>query len=94
MSGGHKIFNLASTETLKKDGGSAWQEVANLPSARHGVRGLGLDNGRFLVTGQSSTTKTSCPYYYLKLSYIFFSLHKIVDEVTLGEPNFTSCDLR
>ena len=44
--------NLASTETLEKDGGSAWQLVASLPSARYGVRGLGLDNGRFMVTGQ------------------------------------------
>ena len=43
---------LASTETLEKDGGRAWQYVASLPSAREGVRGLGLDNGRFMVTGQ------------------------------------------
>ena len=45
-------LGLASTETLEKDGGSAWQLVASLPSARYGVRGLGLDNGRFMVTGQ------------------------------------------
>ena len=49
-SDGHS--HLASTETLEKDGGSAWQEVASLPSAREGVRGLGLDNGRFMVIGQ------------------------------------------
>ena len=42
---------LASTETLEKDGGTAWQLVASLPSARWGVKGLGLDGGRFLVTG-------------------------------------------
>ena len=47
--------NLASTETLEKDGGSAWQLVASLPSARQAVRGVGLDNGRFMVTGQLST---------------------------------------
>ena len=47
---------FASTETLEKDGGSAWQEVAPLPSARIAVSGLGLDNGRFIVTGQSSST--------------------------------------
>ena len=41
---------LASTETLEKDGGSAWQLVANLPSPRWGARGVGLDNGRFMVT--------------------------------------------
>ena len=44
--------SLASTETLEKEGGSAWQVVANLPSARYGVRGVGLENGRFMVTGQ------------------------------------------
>ena len=47
--------NLASTETLEKDGGSAWQLVASLPSARHSVRGVGLDNGRFMVTGECWT---------------------------------------
>ena len=52
VSGGYDNGNLASTETLEKDGGSAWQYVASLPSARKGVRGLGLDNGRFMVTGQ------------------------------------------
>ena len=44
--------NLASTETLEKDGGSAWQLVASLPSARYGVRGVGLDRGRFMITGE------------------------------------------
>ena len=57
VSGGRVGSNtrLASTETLEKEGGSAWQLVASLPSARYGVRGLGLDNGRFMVTGQLST---------------------------------------
>ena len=40
-----------STETLLKDGGTSWQSAADLPSARHDVRGLGLDNGHFLVVG-------------------------------------------
>ena len=52
VSGGYDSDYLASTETLEKDGGSAWQLVASLPSARQGLRGVGLDNGRFLVTGQ------------------------------------------
>ena len=53
VSGGYSgSSNLASTEILEKDGGSAWQLVASLPSARQGVRGLGLDHGRFMVTGQ------------------------------------------
>ena len=45
-------LGLASTETLEKDGGSAWQLVASLPSARHAVRGVGLDHGRFMITGE------------------------------------------
>ena len=45
-------WSLASTETLEKDKGTEWQEVASLPSGRIGVRGLGLNNGRFMVTGQ------------------------------------------
>ena len=51
-SGGWKTPYLASTETLEKDGGSAWQYVASLPEARSGVKGLGLDHGRFMITGQ------------------------------------------
>ena len=53
---GLEIAYTGTSETLEKDGGSAWQVVASLPSARRGLRGLGLDNGRFIVTGQSSTT--------------------------------------
>ena len=43
---------LASTEILEKDGGSAWQLVASLPSRTEGARGLGLSNGQFMLTGQ------------------------------------------
>ena len=52
VSGGWGTSNLASTVTLDKDGGSAWQVVASLPSGRHTVKGVGLDNGRFMVTGE------------------------------------------
>ena len=54
VSGGYPGYGdslLSSTETLEKDGGSEWQEVASLPSARQGLQGVGLDNGRFIVTG-------------------------------------------
>ena len=44
---------LESTETLVR--GRAWQLVASLPSARYGVRGLGLDHGRFMITGECWT---------------------------------------
>ena len=46
---------MASTEILEKDGGSAWQLVASLPSARQAVRGVGLDHGRFVITGECWT---------------------------------------
>ena len=46
---------LASTEILEKDGGSAWQLVASLPSKRSAFRGVGLDHGRFMVTGECWT---------------------------------------
>ena len=49
---GSYITYMESTETMEKDGGSAWQLVASLPSARQGLQGVGLDNGRFMVTGQ------------------------------------------
>ena len=52
VSGGWGTSNLASTETLDKDLGSAWQLVASLPSGRHTVKGVGLDHGRFMVTGE------------------------------------------
>ena len=55
VSGGWGSSRLASTEILEKDGGRAWQRVANLPKARTTVRGLGLDGGRFMITGECWT---------------------------------------
>ena len=52
MAGGQ---TTASTETLVKDVSTAWQQVANLPFSAHGLRGIGLDNGQFLVTGEDLT---------------------------------------
>ena len=52
VSGGTDGSNLASTDILVKDSGSEWQYVASLPSAMRGVKGLGLDHGRFIVTGE------------------------------------------
>ena len=56
--GGYSYSNsdMGSTEILAKDWDSAWQVVASLPSGGgRGVRGLGLDNGRFIITGESWT---------------------------------------
>ena len=55
VAGGYGGSVLSSTEILEKDGGSAWQLVASLPFARSSVRGLGLDNGRFMITGECWT---------------------------------------
>ena len=44
--------DLSSTETLEKEGGTEWKEVASLPEAKFAPKGLGLNNGRFMVTGQ------------------------------------------
>ena len=64
VAGGEGGGSLTSTETLEKDGGSAWQVVASMPSARWGVRGVGLDHGRFMVTGECWTVLC----YYIILS--------------------------
>ena len=56
--GGDGRSALESTEILEKDGGSAWQLVASLPSARDAVRGVGLDHGRFIVIGECWTMWT------------------------------------
>ena len=42
---------MASTEILKKNGGTAWATVASLPSARIHVSGVSIPNGNFLVSG-------------------------------------------
>ena len=56
MSGGWTGSSaLASTETLVKDGGTEWQSAAELPSSRHQLAGLGLENGHglFIVMGEN-----------------------------------------
>ena len=53
MSGGNlKGFSVASTEILKKEGGTSWQTAASLPSSRGGLRGVSLPNGHFMVSGE------------------------------------------
>ena len=51
----HGLLEVASTEILKKDGGTSWQTVASLPSARGGLRGVSLPNGHFMVSGEDSS---------------------------------------
>ena len=56
MSGGWTGSSaLATTETLVKDGGTEWQSAAELPSPRHQLAGLGLENGHglFIVMGEN-----------------------------------------
>ena len=54
--GNSRLGVLGHTETLEKNGGNAWQRVASLSEARYALTGLGLNNGRFMVTGQYSST--------------------------------------
>ena len=53
----------SSTEILKKDGGTSWQTVASLPSARRGLRGVSLPNGHFMVSGEGSLASISSMFY-------------------------------
>ena len=56
VSGGFWVASRrSSTEILEKDGGTEWQEVASMPYALWGPKGVGLDNGRFMVTGECWT---------------------------------------
>ena len=50
-SDGRNVRLLASTEILKKEGGTSWQTAASLPSGREGPRGVSLPNGHFMVSG-------------------------------------------
>ena len=52
VTGGWDGSSMASTETFLKNGGTSWQSAASLPSARHSPRGIGLDNGKFILIGQ------------------------------------------
>ena len=39
-----------TTETLVRDGGTAWKYAAQLPTKIYGIRGIGF-NGHFIVAG-------------------------------------------
>ena len=52
ITGGFANGSLASTEILKKEGGTSWQTAASLPSSRLGVSGVSLPNGHFMVSGE------------------------------------------
>ena len=45
-------YTMASTEVLKKDGGTSWQTVASLPFTRENFVGVSLPNGHFMVSGE------------------------------------------
>ena len=57
VSGGYSktIRLLASTEILKKEGGTSWQTAASLPSDRWAFSGVPLPNGHFMVSGEDSS---------------------------------------
>ena len=49
---------IASTEILKKEGGTSWQPAASLPTSRYGLRGVSLPNGHFMVSGKDCLTSS------------------------------------
>ena len=57
VSGGYGSTVLDSTETLLKNGGTSWQYAARLPTKRYLLRGVALDHGKFLVTGEYCENK-------------------------------------
>ena len=52
VAGGIDSSHLASTEILKKNGGTSWVAVASLPAKRSYVCGVSLPDGHFLVSGE------------------------------------------
>ena len=51
--------DIASTEILRKIGGTSWQTAASLPTGRHCIRGVSLDDGRFIVAGEHNQLPNS-----------------------------------
>ena len=49
--GSHLSF---TTETLVRDGGTAWKYAAQLPTKIYGIRGIGF-NGHFIVAGNQGS---------------------------------------
>ena len=62
-SGGISLGKYASTEILKKEGGTSWQTAASLPSARSSLSGVSLSNGHFMVVGEDCS-KCSIPFIF------------------------------
>ena len=48
----NRLKRLASTEILRKNGGTSWSTVASLPTPRNGITGVSLPDGHFLVSGE------------------------------------------
>ena len=73
-------YTMASTEVLKKDGGTSWQIVASLPSVRHNLRGVSLPNGHFMVSGEDVVQHLPC---FMALYYASFQEDMITRTVCL-----------
>ena len=48
--GGQDGHSRSTTETLVRDGGTAWKYAARLPGPIYGIKGVGF-NGHFIVAG-------------------------------------------
>ena len=54
----NRLKRLASTEILRKNGGTSWSTVASLPTPRNGITGVSLPDGHFLVSGEDILSST------------------------------------
>ena len=52
VTGGYGGQILSSTEILVKEGGTSWKSAAELPYTARSLRGVSLDSGHFIVTGE------------------------------------------
>ena len=52
-------YAMASTETLVKKGGTAWQYARDLPKVTVGMSGVALDNGHFIIVGQYNCLRST-----------------------------------
>ena len=73
MTGGGKYGHSGSTtETLVRDGGTAWKYAARLPTEIYGIKGIGF-NGHFIVAGNPQSG-----FFYVCLS------HRLIGQLDMG----------
>ena len=88
VSGGYSSSYLASTEILKKNGGTSWAAVASLPTTRIYISGVSLPDGHFLVSGEGYflSTTTVCSIQLMIHHYTGGYDGSYMTEVLLYDP--------